>query len=105
MCSIGSVVFVEMTRPSIYNVKIPYVSRVVIFSGMYRKVNIVIIQRCSTTRLLNEPHSRLFDRGGVSITPTTVCIFCRTDFVANLMTTEKPDFGQQTRICSIIPGK
>ena len=55
--SIGSVVFVEMTRPSIYNIKIPYVSRIVIFSGMHRKVNSVIIQQCSTTRLVNEPHN------------------------------------------------
>ena len=78
-------------------------SIVVIFSGMHRKVNSVIIQRCSTTRLVNEPHSRLFDRGGVCITTTKACIFCRTDFVANLMTTEKPDLGPQTRICSIIP--
>ena len=31
MCSIGSVVFVEMTRLSIYNIQIPYVSRIVIF--------------------------------------------------------------------------
>ena len=30
MCSIGSVVFVEITPPSIYNIYIPYVSRVVI---------------------------------------------------------------------------
>ena len=31
--------------------------------------------------------------------------FCRTDFVANLMTNEKPNLGPQTRICSIKPGK
>ena len=80
-------------------------SRVVIFLGIHRKVNSVIIQRCSTTGLVNESHSRLFERGGVCITTINACIFCRTDFVANLMTTEKPDLGPQTRICSIIPGK
>ena len=72
---------------------------------MHRKVNSVIIQRYSTTRLVNEPHSCLFDRGRVCINTTYACIFCRTDFVANLITTEKPDLGPQTRICSIIPGK
>ena len=72
---------------------------------MHRKVNSVIIQRCSTTRLVNEPHSRLFDRGGVCITTTNACIFCRTDFVAYLMTNDNPDLGPQTRMCSIIPGK
>ena len=41
---------------------------------------------------------------GVGIITTNTCIFCRTDF-ANLMTTEKPDLGPQTRICSIKPGK
>ena len=75
------------------------------FLSMHGKVNSVIIQRCSTTGLVNESHSRLFDRDEVCITTTNACIFCRTDFVANLMTTEKPDLGPQTRICSIIPGK
>ena len=75
------------------------------FSGMHRKVKSVIIQRCSATRLGNEPHSRLLDRGGVCITTTNACIFCRTDFVSNLMTTEKPDLGPEARICSIIFGK
>ena len=43
----------------------------------------------------------VFDRAGVCITITNACIFCRTDSVANLMTTEKPDLGPQTRISSI----
>ena len=83
MCSIGLVVFVEMTRPSIYNTM--YLNSVCVKSchvfGQTQKVNGVIIQRCSTTRLVNEPHSRLFDSGGVCITNTNVCIFCRTDLV------------------------
>ena len=49
--------------------------------------------------------NRLFDKGGVLITTTNACIFCRTDFVANIMTTEKSDLGLQTRICSNKPGK
>ena len=60
MCFISSVVFVEMTRPSIYNIYnilIPDVSEFVIFPGMQRKVNSVIIQRCSTTCLVNEPQN------------------------------------------------
>ena len=36
---------------------------------------------------------------------TNACIFCSTDFVANLMTNEKPDLGPETRIYSIKPGK
>ena len=34
------------------------------FSGMLRKVNSVIIQRCSTTRLVNEPHNAYSIRVG-----------------------------------------
>ena len=71
MCSIGSVVvfffffLIEMTRPSIYNIQIPDVSRVVIFPGMHRKVNSVIIQPCSTTYLVNEPQDAYSIRVGV----------------------------------------
>ena len=74
---------------------------------MHRKVNsdCVIIQRCSTTCLVNEPQNAYSIGVGVCITTTNACIFCRTDVVANLMTNEKPDPGPQTRICSIKPGK
>ena len=57
MCSIGSVVFVEMTRPSTYNIQIPYISRVVIFRACTERLISVIIQQRSTTRLVNEPHN------------------------------------------------
>ena len=55
---------------------IPDVSRVVIFSGMHRKVNSVIIQRCSTTRLVNQPQNAFSIGAGVCITPTNACVFC-----------------------------
>ena len=72
---------------------------------MHRKVNSVIIQRCSTICLVNESQNGNSIGVGVKITTTNACIFCRTDFVANLMTKEKPELGPETRICSIKPGK
>ena len=64
----------------------------------------MIIQRYSTTRLVNQPQNAFSIGAGACITTTNTCIFCRTDF-AKIMTTEKPDLGPQTRICSIKPGK
>ena len=49
------VVVVEMTRPQYTIHVIKFRMRVVIFSGMHRNVNTVIIQRYSTTCLVNEP--------------------------------------------------
>ena len=72
---------------------------------MHRKVNNVISQGCRTTCHMNEPKNAYSIGVGVCITTTNACIFYRTDFVANLMTTEKPDLGPKTRICSIKPGK
>ena len=80
-------------------------SEFVIFPGMQRKVNSVILQRCSTTCLVNEPQNTYSIGVGVWITTTNACIFCRTDFVANLMTNEKPDLGPKTLIFSIKPRK
>ena len=39
------------------------------------------------------------------LTTINACIYCRTDFVANLMITEKSDLDPQIRICSIKLGK
>ena len=54
---------------------------------------------------MNEPQNAHSIGVEVRITTTNASIFCRIDFVANLMTNEKPDLGPQTRICSIKPGK
>ena len=54
---------------------------------------------------ISEPQNAYSIGLGICIATTNACIFCITDFVANLMTTEKLDFGQQTQICSIKPGK
>ena len=54
MCSIGSVVFYDTSL----NIQYLYSGCVkVISSGMHRKVNSVIIQRCSTTCLVTEPRN------------------------------------------------
>ena len=52
-----------------------------------------------------EPPNAYSIEVGVRITTTNACIVCRTDYVANVMTNEKPDLGPQTRIYSIKPGK
>ena len=65
----------------------------------------MIIQRCSTTCLVNERQNAYLIEVGLCITSTNACIYCRTDFVANLVTNEKPDLGPQTRIYSIKPRK
>ena len=50
----------------------------------------MIIQRCCTTCLVNEPQNAYSIGVGVCIATTNVCIFCRRAFVANLMTTKSP---------------
>ena len=54
---------------------------------------------------MNEPQNAYSIGVGVWITTTNASMFCRTDFVANLLTNEKPDLDPQTRICSIKPRK
>ena len=80
-------------------------SEFVIFPGMQRKVNSVIIQRYNTTCLVNEPQKAYSIEVGLWITTINACIFCRTDFVVNRMTNEKPVLGPQSLICSIKPRK
>ena len=68
-------------------------------------LSITSSQECSIVQLMI-PNQNAYSIGvWVWITTTNACIFCRTDFVANLMTNEKPDLGPQTLICSIKPRK